>query len=242
MLLTVLVAGLLVALPAGSATAEPVASRLAFTPSFRGVGVFHDDVANDVRDRITFTATLETDDAGTWRPLVGAVVRLERRPVGRDGYRTVAEALTDETGTVAFARWVGRSARYRAAYDGDADSDPVTSAPHLLRAMRDLNARVTQDGRRLRMHGPGIGPRYARQPISFHRKTCPRCSWVRIDSARTGTRGQWSFPAQFPVRVGTWRYRAQIRATPGFLRSTSVVLQARTVPARGPTRHRVSWR
>ncbi len=219
--------------PSVPSVAGPVASatRISITPSFTGPGVFHDDIANDVPDRIRYAGTLESDDAGTWSPLAGETVQLERKAYDAGTWSVVATGTTDEAGAVSLAHDVGRTARYRLTFAGTSEDAATTSAVERLDAMRDFNARVTQDGRKLWLHGPRISPAWRKKQVTWYRKTCPDCAWRQVDQHRSGRDGSWRFAAPFPLQVTSWYYRAGISRTDGFVPSVSPTLRARTTPA-----------
>ena len=209
----------------------PAATRLSISPSFTGPGVFHDAIANDVHDRIRYTGTLEADEAGTWTPAPGETVQLERMAYDAATWSVVATGTTDDAGAVSLAHDVGRTARYRLSFAGSAEEAASTSPVEQLDAMRDFNARMTQDGRKLSLHGPRISPAWKAKPVSWYRKQGAHGDWKLLERKHSGADGSWRFRAQFPLKVGTWHYRAGIPRTEGFVRSFSVQLHARTTPA-----------
>ena len=221
--------------PAGAVGTEP--SEMSGAASHK-VGRYKDQVdapnpGGLAPHVVTYKGLLKSADG---ERIGNATVWLTRK-LGSEPVQTpIEQGTTGPEGHVQFDTPVKGNAKYRILFEGNDTYAPSVSPAMALKAMRDLNARMVERGsgadKRVFLKGD-INPGWANKRVAWQRKTCGSCGWNTIDTKRSGSAGGWSFRAGYPKVGKTWKFRAKIAETEGFVASTSAVLITQTRYARG---------
>jgi len=196
------------------------------------LGMFNDNVAAPIpaaADVVTYEADLTdvTDDA----PVTGAPVVLQRK-VGSGAWSNQGSVNTDGAGHAELTVDVGKSAKYRWAYAGDAGHDPATSNIMNLDAMRDFNADAANAPHNKALYFGDLNPGWGSRKVTLYKRV-NNGSWNKVDTKETRKNGRWSFKVGYPHSVGPdWYWRVQIPGDDGFVKSLSTPLRTYTVPGR----------
>ena len=167
-------------------------------------------------------------------PVAGAEVQLYRAELVDEDFELVATLTTDEQGTWHYRGPVVGNSYYVATHlenpgtEGHPETQEYVGSDTLsVRGVRDLNTRKDRVAGHLTMRGR-VMPGWHRKPVHLGRRRCPSCDWVPVATRRTGERGGFTFRLQRPRSdEAAWVYRAWVRGTERWGRSTGTVLVRR---------------
>ena len=182
-------------------------------------GIYHDEIGpQTTADLVRHRGRLTTTEGD---PVPAAVVTLERRLAGEDGWTQLANEETNRNGVYTFFTDIAGNARYRVSYQEGAETVLSGEAP--LRAMRDFNAVLVEKERVAILKG-NLNPGWDNKVVRWQKKACKSCAWRTVDKMRTGDNGSWRFAGGYPPSGQTGRFRASIDGTPEFVKSFSAQL------------------
>ena len=216
--------------PASAAVAETTTITISGAPR---VGIFRDEIGGKTADVFRHKGRLATS---TGDPVAGATVYLERMLTTDDAWVRFTpgeDMVTNANGVYTFFTFVEGNAKYRVVYEGDPVYSPVTSAVQPLKAMRDFNSELVEKKQSAVLKGR-INPDWDNKSVSWEKRTCKKCKWKTIETAKSGDNGSWSFNGGYPPVGKTWYFRAFVAKTPDFVKSYSHTLETTTTRSRAP--------
>lgn len=161
---------------------------------------------------------------GSQGAVPGARVKLFRKIDGTAQwhYLRATRTTTSDYPRFTFTVRAVANAHYRAKFVGSSSYQP-SRASTSVSVYRHFHATL-EDGTG-RFHGR-VTPDYASRRVALQKRSCGKCSWHRVRSAQTGSRGGFSLTVGAP-RGGRWFWRVSTPATTKYIHSYSGVFTTR---------------